>query len=155
MKPPPKLANRLRGRRNKLMGDYAEAVVGLRLHQLGYLCVQRIQTGWRVQRAGGRIIGASPMAKVSGDFRAVVKGGRSVLVEVKRRPTRLGLGCFAPHSCQALTDHAMAGGQSLVAWVSSQGVAIFEWMVFRGHLAGAKAKGISWDMAQTLAISVP
>ncbi len=127
MKAPPKLANRLRGRVNKIRGDQAELLVAYHLHRLGLLAISRHETGWRVKRAGGKIIGATPMGKVPGDFRAVVPGGRSVLVEVKRCAS-LTLSAFQPHSRKALEAHATAGGLSLVAWVKpGQGVAFMVW----------------------------
>lgn len=147
---PMSAANRLKGRKNKILGDHAEKVVAYHLHRIGLLAVVRLETGWRVQRAGGKIIGASPLAKVTGDFRAVVPGGRSVLVEVKRRAGALRVSDFQPHSCQALAAHAEAGGLSLVAWVNdSHHVVVFCW----GALA--LAKSLAWDMAQGCKWSMP
>jgi hypothetical protein len=141
---------RLRGRKNKIIGDHAEKVVAYHLHRIGLLAIVRLETGWRVQRAGGKIIGATPLAKVSGDFRAVVPGGRSVLVEVKRRAGVLRVSDFQPHSREALAAHAEAGGLSLVAWVNdTHEVVVFCW----GALA--LAKSLAWDLAQGCRWSMP
>lgn len=125
------------GRRARRTGASAEAVVRLRLLALGLRCVERIETGFRVKRAGKKIVGASPLAKVSGDFRAVVPGGTSVLVEVKSRPDAIVNGerkpavlCWSDlddHQRAALDAHNHAGGISLLAWVSSHGIAIMQW----------------------------
>lgn len=150
MRGPMSLANRLKGRKNKILGDHAEKVVAYHLHRIGLLAVVRLETGWRVQRAGGKIVGATPLAKVSGDFRAVVSGGRSVLVEVKRRASVLRVSDFQPHSRAALAAHAEAGGLSLVAWVNdTHQVVVFCW----GALA--LAKSLAWDMAQGYKWSTP
>lgn len=138
-------ANRIRGRVNKIRGDHAEAVVAYHLHRMGFLAIVRLETGWRVKRAGGKIIGATPMAKVTGDFRAVVPGGRSVLIEVKRRTGVLRYSHFQLHNRLAMDNHAAAGGLSMVAWVAPQGVAIFGWDII------AQGKGISWETAEASA----
>ncbi len=136
------IAARLRGRVNKIRGDQAEAVVAYHLHRLGLLAISRHETGWRVQRVGGRIVSATPMGKVCGDFRAVVPGGRSVLVEVKRRAV-LRLSDFQPHSRKALDDHAQAGGLSLIAWVKpSHGVAFMVWGSILPRMA------VPWGLAE-------
>ncbi len=139
--PGPDLAAKLRGRVNKIRGDHAEQLVLYRLRQMGFLAIVKLETGWRVKRARGRIIGATPLAKVTGDFRAVGGMGQSVLVETKRRDGKLRLCDFAPHSRQALTDHADAGGASLIAWVSTRGeVVVFPW----GRLVERGRKALTW-----------
>src|SRR5580658_1597802 len=78
-----RLLNRRRAQRSVKIGRQGEDGVHLRLNLLGVLQVCKIETGWRVKRNGGKIVGASPMAKVAGDYRGILPGGRSVLVESK------------------------------------------------------------------------
>lgn len=139
-----KVGNRLRGRSNKLLGDAAEAIIAHRLKALGFQCIVRLETGWRVHRIGGRITGATPLAKVTGDFRAVAPGGRSVLVEVKRRPDRIRYSDIERHQAIALDEHYLANGLSLVAWVSNHGVVVFDWS--RVNLRPGQA--LTWDEAK-------
>jgi hypothetical protein len=116
-----KAENRLRGRRNRAVGNQCEAIVHRALEHAGAQLVEAVHTPWRIQRGmrQGRsvIIGATPMQKVSGDFRAVLPSGRSVLCEVKHREGRLVFSDFEKHQREALTNHSAAGGCSLIAWV--------------------------------------
>ncbi len=141
--PGPDLAAKLRGRTNKIRGDHAQAQVLYRLRQMGFKCIVQLETGWRVKRAKGKIIGASPMAKVSGDFRAVCQGGRSVLIEVKLRARdTLRRSDFQLHNRIALDEHREAGGLSLVAWVTQHGVAIFAWKALQD------LNSLPWSIAE-------
>jgi hypothetical protein len=121
------------GRKAKCMGKGAEAVVAGRLRALGLLCVERIETGFRLRRAPGRpgqpsrIVGAAPMGRVMGDFKAVVPGGRAVLVEVKWRPERLGWADLGDHQRAALDAYHAAGALALLAWVHEAGLAVMRW----------------------------
>jgi hypothetical protein len=123
------------GRRNRKAGEEAEELVADRMRALGMLCVERIKTGFRVRRApaiphcGGRtkIVGASPTGRVMGDFRAVVPGGRAVLVEVKRRPDRLRWSNLKNHQRAALDAYRQAGALALLAWVHARGLAVMRW----------------------------
>ncbi len=54
----------LRSRCNTIRGDDAQEVVGQRLRAGGLEMVSRVETGWRVSRVRGKIVGASPMGKV-------------------------------------------------------------------------------------------
>jgi len=107
-------------------GKAAEAIVRNMLIAMGLRCVERIETGFKIGKGiGTRRI---PVSKVSGDFRAVVPGsGVSVLVEVKRRPKCLRWSDLEEHQRRALSEHDAVGGISLLAWVSSEGVAIMQW----------------------------
>lgn len=125
------LTARQRGARNRAVGQAAEWAVRHALAKAGYRCIERIETGWRVQRCPRthRIVGASPLAKVSGDFRAIEPGGRSVLVEVKRRE-RITWSDLDDHQVQALNNHAEAGALALLAWVRPDGqVSLHHWPV--------------------------
>jgi hypothetical protein len=140
------------GRKAKAKGASAEAIVRARLMSMGLRCVERIETGFRVKRVGKKIVGASPIAKVSGDFRAVVPfSGVSVLVEVKSRPGVLCWSALDEHQRAALDAHNNAGALSLLAWVSSHGVAIMQWPLppsdfMHGH-------SLQWASAQRLSIN--
>lgn len=116
-----KAANRLQGRRNRAVGDQCEWVARRALTHAGAQLVERVHTPFRLQRrvVNGRsqIVGASPMERVSGDFRGILPGGRSVLCEVKHREGRLVFSDLEAHQREALTKHSAAGGCSLLAWV--------------------------------------
>ena len=101
-------------------GKAGQEVAGWALRHAGVLCLERIETGWRVQRQGARIIGATPIRTVAGDWRGVLIGGRSGLVEVKAVAV-LSFGELDDHQHKALAEHHQAGGLSLVAWVPATG----------------------------------
>ena len=122
-------ANAERGRKNDARGKVVQDVFLFRLRALGLVMVERIETGWMPQRVKGRIIGAKPMAKVAGDFRAIVPGGLSVLVEVKYRPGSLLYSALADHQLCALNEHARYGGLSLLGWAWHGGNAVMRWPV--------------------------
>ena len=123
-----KIQRRQRSRANAIAGDQAQHVVGHRLRALGFRCVERIETGWRVKRVGGKLIVAGAMAKVAADWTAVGADGRSIRCEVKRRlEDSLAWSDLEPHQVVKLNEHAEAGGWSLLAWVSRHGVAIMDW----------------------------
>ena len=104
-------ANAIRGKRNKRAGKVGESIALVRLRQ-------------PKTRA---IVGAHPIAAVAGDIRAVVPGGRSVLVEVKARPGRLCWSDLEPHQVANLDEHQRAGGLSLLAYVYPGGCAVMVW----------------------------
>lgn len=122
-------ANAERGRKNDARGKVVQDVFLFRLRALGLVMVERIETGWMPQRRKGRIIGAKPMAKVAGDFRGLVPGGLSVLVEVKFRPDRLMFSHLADHQLQALKEHTRHGGLSLLGWAWDGGNSVMRWPV--------------------------
>ena len=111
-------------------GELSQDIVAAHLRVKGYRMIEPVYTPWRVIRKMGRIVGAVPVRKVSGDFRAVAPGGRSVLVEVKGRDDgKLPWSAFAPHQRAALDEHAEAGGSSLVAFVRGSDVMIYPWPI--------------------------
>lgn len=139
--------HRLQGRRAQKSGANAEALVRQRLLALGLCCVERIETGFKLTRINGKIVGAYPAAKVSGDFRAVVKGtGVSVLVEVKSRPNILRWSDMEAHQIKALDDHNVAGGVSLLAWVSRYGLSVMRWPIPTIHFKPRLS--LQWETAQ-------
>ena len=110
-------ANRRRGRRNRQLGEVGEMLTKRALDVAGALCIERVETPWRIRRnAQGRICGATPVAMVAGDFRAVGPGGRSILAETKLREGKLMWSDIEPHQRWSLTRHADAGGLSILAW---------------------------------------
>jgi hypothetical protein len=115
-------------------GKAGQEVAGWALQRAGVLCLERIETGWRVHRQGARIVGATPLRTVSGDWRGVLRGGRSVLVEVKAVPV-LSHGELDDHQHRALADHHQAGGLAVVAWVHATGAEA--WLLHYVHLLGA------------------
>ena len=127
------LAQRLRQRH----GDNGEQVVRCRLVGMGMVLVEKVKTPWRIVRGpGGKILKAYPTHKVSGDFRAVMPGGRSVLVEVKWRESGpLAWNDLEPHQHHAMKIHQDAGGLSLIGWATPEGVMIFTY---------AAAMAIGW-----------
>lgn len=123
---------RARGKRNRAQGANAEMLVRAELVRLGYRLVERVHTPWRIARDGkGKIVGATPVERVSGDFRAVSGDGRSVLVEAKSSPGRLRWSQLEAHQVRALNEHHEAGGISLLAWVDTETweVKVWQWPI--------------------------
>jgi hypothetical protein len=132
-------------------GAASEEVVRLRLVHLGFLLVEKVETPWRIVRGpGGRVVGAHPLRRVSGDFRAVRPGGQSVLVEVKWRDDGpLSWGDLEPHQQAALGLHRSAGGLSLVCWCCPSGLSMFE--PSKAVAAGwRKGQPLQWTVARAL-----
>jgi hypothetical protein len=121
-------------------GEVGEFMVRGRLTSWGLLMVEKIHVPWKIIRgANGVIVRAVPLEKVSGDFRAMMPGGRSVLCEVKSREDGpLSLSDFEDHQHRALIAHAAGGGLSLVAWCRPAACMIFE---RRDAIAAGWAKG--------------
>jgi hypothetical protein len=118
--------NAAAGRRRMRTGIVGQNVIEWRLREIGVLMVEAVNTPWKIMRVGGRITGAIPQEKVSGDFRGILPGGRSVLVEVKTFD-RLTFGAFKKHQHDALNDHHRLGGVSLVGWVCGSEQFILRW----------------------------
>jgi len=109
---------RLAGQMAVRHGLHGEAIARTLLDQHGVRSLWRIETGWRIHRVNGRIVGANPLRAVPGDWRGIMPGGRSVICEVKERPERLIWSDLEAHQHAALQEHADLGGLSLLAWVS-------------------------------------
>src|SRR5690242_10780684 len=111
-------------------GEYSQGVVEKEMVSRGYRLIEAVYTPCRVVRVQGRSVSALPLKKVSGDFRAVGPDGRSILVEVKGRDEgNLPWSAFADHQVAVLTEHAEAGGESLVAWVRASTIKWFTWPI--------------------------
>lgn len=123
-------ANAIRGRKNYKQGEVAQDLFEIRLRSLGVLMVERIHTPWKIVRhpVTRKIVNAIQMEKVSGDFRGILPGGRSVLVEVKSCE-HLVFSAFADHQVNALNEHRETGGLSLIGWKWPTGDAILQWPI--------------------------
>ena len=119
------------GYKNRAEGDFTQELTERELNRLGYRMVEAVNTPWKVIRNGKRIVGAFPVAKVSGDFRALEPmTGRSVLVEVKsHKGDTLPWSAFEDHQRRALEEHHVTGGISLISWVIDGKVLIWKWPV--------------------------
>ena len=141
-----------RNRANAKRGDRTEEQVMALMRGMGFVCCRLIHTGWRIHRVGGKIVSATPKAAVVGDIAAILPGGRSVLVEVKDRPERLSYSDLEEHQHSALIEHQRQGGLSLIAWKSSEGLAL---MLYRDACMGDEApmrpgKRLQWSEAREL-----
>lgn len=134
----------------KRAGELGQEQTRRALIGLGLLCVEKI--GTPVKLSPARIPGTFRVVygeKVAGDHRAVIPGGRSVLVESKHCDhNSLGWSALRPHQPRKLTEHAEAGGVSLLVWVHDGRVFILRWPV-PGFGPG---KGISLAQASELDI---
>ena len=114
------------------IGKYGQRVVASILSSLGVLMVEPIGTPIKAiphprLRGYYRVIWEET---VSGDHRGILPGGRSVLAETKTILDRnLQWSDLRPHQPIGLTQHADAGGLSLLVWVHSSGVYVMKWPV--------------------------
>jgi hypothetical protein len=154
-----KLRRAAQGRANKRIGAIKEALIAQRLRELGLRRVERREVGWRIQRLKGRVVGASPMGRVSGDFTAVAPGGIYVHVEAKHHSdpdAALSLSDFQKDGAKdrnqldALDDYARLGCLSLVAWSSPRGVCVLLWPI----PSLAKGAPLSWAAASILDLKI-
>jgi len=135
-------ANIVRGRRNHAFGEHCQNLAQSTLQRMGFAMVERVHTPFRLHRVGGRITGASPVEKVSGDLRAVAPGGRSVLAEVKNREERLVWSEIDKHQVAALDHHADVDGRSLLIWVRLRpalAIDVLDWAILRAAGFGPRA----------------
>ncbi len=141
------MTNRTKGRLNKRAGEEAQELVESFMRQVGYRCVERIETGFSVIRRGKQIVGAFPKRSVSGDVKAIGHKGRAVHVEIKHRPTgNLTWASFAPHQIEALDGVTGAEGEAFVAWVVSIYPPRLFWLQW--PIPGfRKGKGLTREMA--------
>lgn len=140
-------ANALRGRLNRAKGEVTQTCFQWRLLALGVQMVETVHSAWIVTRVKGKIVGAKPAQKVNGDFRGVLPGGRSVLVEVKSRE-HLVFSDLEAHQVRGLDAHRAAGGLSMLGWQWPGGDALMVWPV----VGFGPGKGMT--PAQALALNV-
>lgn len=105
---------RVRNKRSQQKGTHGESIARWALQQYGVMQVVRIETGWKVKRAGIRIVSAWPIEKVTADWRGVLRGGQSVMAEAKERDDKLIWSDLQAHQHTALREHHDCGGMSLV-----------------------------------------
>jgi len=135
-------------RREQRTGKSGENVAASRLRALGICMVERIGTPVKIVPGRAPIWGE----KVSGDFRGILPGGRSVLVECKTVEHNLRWSDFREHQPKALTEHAMYGGLSLVVWVHSSGAYVLDWLHLTNLLLFAPGISIAPELARELDI---
>lgn len=140
------VTEKLRNRRNVKKGKQGETLVRHVLEQLGLHMVEKIEVGWGVKRdRNGRPVQVWPLAKVSGDYRAITSKGQSVLVEVKTYDEeRLPHSALEKHQVESLNTHENLGGLSLLVWVR-YGEALPMWWPIEGFVKG---KSLSYEMAK-------
>jgi len=148
---------RLAGKRSKALGRMGEQLVEHWLNQRFFL-VEKIETGWRVQRMGGKIVGATPLARVSGDFRAVDARGKAVLVECKVRDDALPWSALDQHQHTALKAFSERGAHALIAWVNPVATPTHPSLVVCYYRTAIVAGGwaqrhsLTWDTACKVAV---
>ena len=134
-----------RARTNRRTGETAQDIAKRALEAAGYIMVERVHTPWGVVRRGKRIVSAYPLEKVSGDFRAITPDGRSVLVECKcRQEPSLSLSDFAPHQIEALDEHYLHRGRTLIAWVYNGKCKLLNWAIYKPK----HGEPLKWDEVQ-------
>lgn len=119
----------IRARRSNVYGEHAQNLARSTLVRMGFAMVERIETGY-VRRKGRWV----PGARVSGDYRGVAPGGRSVLAEVKHRAEQLVWSDLERHQADALDHHAKMDGLSLLIWVRLAGLVeidVLDWRALR------------------------
>lgn len=136
-------------------GERGQDLVARVLEREGFFCIAPVATSWRIKRAGLRIVGATPKAKVSGDFYCLGQGGIGCLVEVKTRAKgNLTFSAFEDHQRDRLTAWDWHRGLAIVAWVRGQDAILMRWSVLRQTLNEPRSS-ITWSAAQLISIHVP
>ena len=130
-------------RASQAKGSASESMVRAALVAAGYRMVERIATPCKLVR--GRLVYSD---RVSGDFRAIVGPGFSVLVECKARDVSLTWTAFEEHQRRALDEHAKLGGISVVGWVQRGRVRILDWAAIRAAGFGP-GRSVMWDLNAT------
>lgn len=116
---------RIRGKQNRADGERAQKITMEMMQNLGFRCIEKIETGMTLKRENGQIIGAFPSAKVSGDIRAIGPKGITIHCECKYRPEKdngrlvLKWSDFEEHQIKHLHAVTEAGGWAFVSWVIS------------------------------------
>jgi len=138
-----KIANRIRGKQNAKTGIFGEAMAERWLWSQGFKCVSSIETGWRIRRVNGKIVGAKQKVKVAGDFTAMTKTGRFVFAEVKVRGSgKLLFSDLEKHQVEALDERVKYGALCLLIWIMSP----TELKALQWPIAGFKKNNsLRWD----------
>lgn len=129
-----KESNRQRGYANMKQGEEAEDRVKRELEEHGFLMVEKIETGYKVVYENGKVTGAWPNRKVTGDYTAIVPdgSGRFVICEVKSKPEKLIFSALQEQQVKALNQAHELGAISLLAWhnTKTDTLYIMRWPVF-------------------------
>ena len=137
---------RIRAQTNAKRGNSTETLAELWIRQKGYACIERIERSWIPQWRNGKIIGAIPNKKVSGDIVAInPHNGRHVHVEVKSRDRdTLRWSDFQEHQIDAMNRKAEAGAECMILWVKGAEVRFYDWPV-EGF---EKGKSLAWEATE-------
>lgn len=132
------------------LGQGGELVTRSSLTRLGFEMIERVHTPWRIQRKGKKIVGATPVERVSGDFIAIEPGtGKKVLVESKlRKGDRIRWSDLEKHQIEALDNNHALGGISLVSMTCDYGHCILRWPI-EGFEPG---KSLIWNRVIHIAL---
>ena len=122
------MSKSLTGKVNQERGETAEIYVATTMRGMGFVAVEKIQTGWKVIWKNHRPVSAWPIEKVMGDIRALMPDGRGVLVEVKDRRDKLIFSDLKKHQVEALNIYADNGAVALLAWVADS-IYIMQWPI--------------------------
>ncbi len=106
-----------RSKRNQAVGEFSQDMVRHHLERMGFKMVERVHTPFTVIRRLGRVVGAFPKEKVSGDFIAIQPlTGRKLLCEVKSRESGVfPWSMMEDHQRRALDENHICGGISMLA----------------------------------------
>lgn len=137
-------------RLQKNIGDHGQQIAATVLRSRGALLVEKVATPVKLipSSINGhyRVIFGE---RVSGDHRAILPGGRSILAETKTTTgKRLPYSALREHQPERLAAHAEAGGLSLLVWVCDEGQFVMRWPI-AGFMPG---KSISVAQARSIDI---
>ena len=132
-----KTTNRIQGKQNQRAGGWAEHFAERALWSLGFKCVEKYETGWRIKwrydpkKKKSVVVDAKKKKKVSGDFNAIGKNGQYIHCEVKRRDKDvLFHSALEKHQVEAMNEKTKYGALCLLAWVRSPTeVKILRWPI--------------------------
>jgi len=119
-------------RRQKQIGDHGQQIAATVLRSRGALLVEKVATPVKLipSSINGhyRVIFGE---RVSGDHRAILPGGRSILAETKATTgdRNLQYSDLREHQPERLTAHAEAGGLSLLIWICDAGQFVMQWPI--------------------------
>lgn len=117
-------------RAQQRQGQAGEQIARAALSRYDVEMLERIGTPVRIvaQRPDGyvKIVYGE---RVAGDYRGILRGGRSVLVEVKTVDHNLRWSDFRDHQPAKLDEHTRFGGLTLVVWVNGMSVYTLEWPI--------------------------
>jgi hypothetical protein len=147
------------GKSSRDIGEGGEDLTRYALQRAGFVRIERVHTPFKIIRnSTGQIVDAVPQEKVSGDFRAMVRGtGKSVLVETKTTSkASIPWSALKPHQIEALDGHRQDGGLSLLSVVLCDVAYLLHWPVAGfgpGESLSATMSGIVVTKKQAIAIA--